>query len=48
MYEYDENGNCVKRMEIYTDGSGVIYEYECDDEGNVVNETRTKYDGTVA
>ena len=30
MYEYDENGNCVKRMEIYTDGSGVIYEYECD------------------
>jgi len=25
VYEYDENGNCVKRMEIYTDGSGVIY-----------------------
>ena len=47
VYEFGENGYCVKRTEIYTDGRGVIYEYEYDEDGNLINETRTEFDNTA-
>ncbi|MBQ4108851.1 MAG: hypothetical protein IJC80_05575, partial [Clostridia bacterium] len=43
VYEYNENGYCIKRTDTYTDGSGVIYEYEYDAEGNRINETSTEF-----
>ena len=47
VYEFNENGYCVKRTDTYTDGSGVIYEYEYDAEGNSINETRTEFGNTA-
>ena len=46
-YEFNEKEYCVKRTETYTDGSGVIYEYEYDEEGNQINETRTEFGNTA-
>lgn len=47
VYEYNENGYFVKRTDTYTDGSGVIYECEYDEDGNRINETYTEFGNTA-
>ncbi|MBR2105741.1 MAG: DUF2963 domain-containing protein, partial [Treponema sp.] len=47
LYEYDENGNRVKRTRLNADGTTYSYQYEYNENGNLIKETYTDTEGGI-